>query len=140
MILLEQIKKDQFEARKSREAVKASLLTTLYSEALMVGKNDGNRETTDEETIKVIQKFLKGVNETLEALNHSSDGRVIIAIEEKKILESYLPKMASEEYVRAAVLELKAAGATNIGMIMKGLKEKFGSSLDGKMASMIAKE
>ena len=140
MSLLEQIKQDQFQARKAKDVVRASLLTTLLSEASMKGKNDGNRDTTDAECVQVVQKFLKGVNETLEALKFSSDGRVKIAQVEKEILESYLPKMASEQEVRDAVAALKAAGADNLGAIMKGLKDKFGSSLDGKMASAIAKE
>lgn len=141
MSLLETIKKDQFEARKSKDAIKASLLTTLYSEASMIGKNAGNRETTDDETIKVIQKFLKGVNETITILEKASNVASLgSSVREKEILEAYLPKMATEAEVRATVSELKAMGATNIGEIMKLLKLRFGSALDGKMASQLAKE
>ena len=141
MSLLETIKKDQFEARKSKDAIKASLLTTLYSEASMIGKNAGNRETTDDETIKVIQKFLKGVNETIAILEKANNVASLgSSVREKEILEAYLPKMATEAEVRATVSELKAMGATNIGEIMKLLKLRFGSALDGKMASQLAKE
>lgn len=142
MSLLEQIKNDQLTARKAKDSIKASLLTTLFSEASMKGKNAG-RETTDEEVVQVIQKFLKGVNETLKALEYSSDGRVKAACIEKDILESYLPKMASAEEIRAAVAEIAASGVdpkTKMGIVMKMLKDKFGASLDGKLASQIAKE
>ena len=111
MSLLEQIKRDQLEARKAKDVVRASLLTTLFSEASMKGKSDGNRESTDAECIQVVQKFLKGVNETLEALKFSSDGRVKIAIVEKEILGTYLPQMATEAQVRECVAQLKADGA-----------------------------
>lgn len=140
MSLIETIKQDQFAARKAKDVVRASLLTTLYSEAAMKGKNAGNRDSTDDEVTAVVQKFLKGVNETIEALKFSSDVRVKVAIVEKQLLEGYLPSMATEVEVRFAIAELKAAGASNVGDIMKGLKSKFGSSLDGKMASAIAKE
>lgn len=142
MTLLEKIKADQFSARKNKEALKSSLLTTLYSEAAMKGKNAG-RETTDEETTQVVQKFLKGVNETIGYLEKGGGDNteaLATATAEKEILEGYLPKMASEDQVRAAIVELKASGAANIGAIMKGLKDKFGSALDGKMASALAKE
>jgi uncharacterized protein YqeY len=142
MSLLETIKKDQFEARKNKEALKATLLTTLFSEAAMKGKN-ANRETTDEETVQVIQKFLKGVNETIGYLEKGGgdNAEALATVQaEKTILEAYLPKMASADEIRAEVAVLKSAGAANIGAIMKGLKDKFGSALDGKLASQLAKE
>ena len=142
MSLLETIKKDQFEARKSKEALKATLLTTLFAEASMKGKN-ANRDTTDEETVQVIQKFLKGVNETIGYLEKGGGDNteaLATANAEKAILEAYLPKMASADEIRAAVAALKADGATNIGEIMKLLKLQFGSALDGKLASQLAKE
>jgi uncharacterized protein YqeY len=141
-MLLEEIKRDQFEARKNKEALKATLLTTLYSEAAMKGKN-ANRETTDEETVQVIQKFLKGVNETIGYLERCGGDNVEAltnASVEKTILESYLPKMATVDEIRKEVLSLKAIGVSEIGAIMKHLKSVFGSSLDGKVAATIARE
>ena len=141
MSLAEKIKKDQFESRKNKDAVKASLLTTLYSEVSMKGKNAG-RETSDDEAIQVIQKFLKGVNETIGYLEKdlNKNEALEVAKVEKNILEGYLPKMASIEDIRAEISSLKSNGITNLGAIMKGLKDKFGSSLDGKLASQLAKE
>lgn len=141
MSLIQQIKQDQLIARMGKSTIKAVLLTTLYSEASNVGKNDGNRESTDDETIKTIQKFLKGVNETIAYLEKSGTNPDALAnvMIEKGILVAYLPKMASEDDIRSAVAELKAGGAANMGDIMKGLKQKFGATLDGKLASQLAK-
>lgn len=136
--LLQQIKNDQLAARKNKETIKAILLTTLIAEVSAVGKKE-NRETTNDEAIKVIQKFVKGNDETLEALKFSSDERVLIARTEKTILESYLPQMASEDAVKATVDKLKTNGCNNVGEIMKILKLQFGATLDGKMASRLAK-
>ena len=137
MSLLEQIKKDQFEARKNKESLKATLLTTLFSEAAMKGKNAG-RETTDEETVQVIQKFLKGINETIEYVTKVNNSEALATVTaEKAILEAYLPKMASADELEQAVGGLVASGLNNMGAIMKALKEKFGSSLDGKLASKV---
>ena len=140
-MLLEKIKADQLAARKNKEALKATLLTTLFSEVQMKGKNAG-RETTDDEATQVIQKFLKGVNETISYLDCAGGDNaeaLATARAEKEILEAYLPKMATEDEIKAEVASLKAAGAANIGAIMKGLKDKFGSTLDGKLASQLAK-
>ncbi len=140
-MLLEKIKADQLTARKNKEALKATLLTTLFSEVQMKGKNAGH-ETTDDEATQVIQKFLKGVNETISYLEKGGGDNteaLATANAEKEILEAYLPKMATEDEIKAEVAALKAAGAANIGAIMKGLKDKFGSTLDGKLASQLAK-
>ena len=139
-MLLEKIKADQLTARKNKEALKATLLTTLFSEAQMKDKNAGH-ETTDEETTQVIQKFLKGINESISYLEKGGiNPEALTTVRaEKEILEAYLPKMASEDEIKAEVAALKASGAANIGAIMKGLKDKFGSTLDGKLASQLAK-
>ena len=140
-MLLEKIKADQLAARKNKEALKATLLTTLFSEVQMKGKNAGH-ETTDDEATQVIQKFLKGVNETISYLDRAGGDNaeaLATARAEKEILEAYLPKMATEDEIKAEVAALKAAGAANIGAIMKGLKDKFGSTRDGKLASQLAK-
>lgn len=138
MSLLEQIKKDQFEARKNKESLKAVLLTTLFAEASMIGKNAGNRDTTDDETAKVIQKFLKGVNETIEFVTKGNNTEALATAQaEKAILEAYLPKMATADEIEKAVGDLVAEGINTMGAIMKALKEKFGSTLDGKLASKV---
>ena len=46
--------------------------------------------------------------------------------------------MASDDDVREAVRRM--GDVQNVGQIMKSLKEKFGSTLDGKRASQIVKE
>lgn len=138
MSLLDQIKKDQFEARKNKESLKAVLLTTLFAEAAMIGKNAGNRDTTDDETVKVIQKFLKGINETAEFVAKAGNTEALATVQaEKVILEVYLPKMAPADEIEKAVGDLVGDGFNTMGAIMKALKEKFGSTLDGKLASKV---
>jgi hypothetical protein len=61
MSLIQTIKADQVQARKARSA-SASILTTLIGEAEMIGKNAGDRESTDEEVIAIIKKFIKNLD------------------------------------------------------------------------------
>jgi uncharacterized protein YqeY len=138
--MLNKIKSDQFDARKNKDSVKSSLLTTLYAEAAMIGKNNGNRNSTDDEVIKVMHKFLKGINETISILSAGKSERYFIALQEKDIIESYLPKVASQQEVETAIVHLIDSGITKMGDIMKSLKDKFGTSLDAKQASVLIKE
>ena len=143
MTLLEKIKQDNIAARKAKDTVKSALLTTLVSEISNIGKNDGNRETTEPESIAVVKKFIKGVDETLKALEFSSNTRVLVAIEEKKILESYLPTQLSEIELTAVVDQIISTLADRspkqMGVVMKRLKEMHDGRYDGKIASGIIK-
>lgn len=145
MSLLQQIKDQQLAARLKKDALASALLTTLYSEAQMVGKNKG-QETTDDEVIAVVRKFLKGVNETLEALrgsiNRQDDARCTTALREKEILESYLPQSPDRASMVAALQEVLASDskAPNIGLLMGVLTKKFGAALNKAEASALAKD
>ena len=143
MTLLEKIKQDNIAARKAKNTAKSALLTTLVSEISNIGKNDGNRETTEPESIAVVKKFIKGVDETLKALEFSSDGRVLVAQLEKEVLESYLPTQLSVEelslVIAALVSNLPDRSLKQMGAVMKMLKEQYDGQFDGKTASGIIK-
>ena len=88
-MILEKIKNASLAARKAKEALAATLLTTLYSEAVNVGKNNGNRDTTDAEAVAVVKKFLKGVDETISYLEKTGGDNataLTTARSEKEIL------------------------------------------------------
>lgn len=139
MSLLEKLKTDSLQARKAGEAerVRATLLTTLISDIAMVGKNAGNRAATDGEAEGVLRKFLKS---NLEAQSVVKDeGRLMTLRAEADVLESYLPKMAGEAEVRAAVAEIVAnlpeRSPKAMGAVMAELKTRFGANFDAKTAS-----
>lgn len=133
MSLLEQIKNDQITARKASEKTEASLLTTLIGEASAIGKNAGNRETTDAEVIAVIKKFIKNIDETVTALtDRNQDASQFIT--ERNVLERYLPKQLNE-----AELFKLAASQSSMPEFMKFLKENYAGQYDGKLASTVAK-
>ena len=142
-MLLEKIKADSLKARKEKDSIKSSLLTTLYSEALMLGKNKRNDLPTDEETLCTVHKFLKNANETKSILKNQLKGLMdnIFKIDEEiKILESYIPVMMSEEELVILIGNIIRINGNNLGIIMKKLKENYNGLYDGKIASTIVKE
>lgn len=144
--LLETLQKDQLQSRKDRDAIKTSLLTTLFSEAVNVGKNQGNRASTDEEVIAVIKKFVKGSKENIEIYTKTGKTEALaLATQELDILQTYLPKSVSEEVLIGRIhsimfdLNLPKESAS-LGKVIKALKTEFGSTLDGALASKLVKE
>lgn len=135
MSLLETIKSHALDARKRRDNIAAPFLTTLLSEASAPGLNDGKRASSDEEVLAVVRKFLKNNAEVL--LVRPND---TVSQTEKQILEGYLPHQLSDGELRAALMAIaRDAGITTVtqkdmGVLMKGLKERYNGQYDGKAA------
>lgn len=140
MTLIQQIKQDQLAARKSKDAVASSLLTTLIGEAEMVGKTAGNRETTDEEVIAVVKKFVKNINETVVVVTKSET--IADLVKERQLLEKYLPlqltRLDIEKFLAKTKHEI-SAGPKDMGKLLATLKATYPGQYDGKMASEVAK-
>jgi uncharacterized protein YqeY len=138
MSLMQRIKTEQLEARKKKDVIKASLLTTLIGEATAIGKNDGNRETTDAEVVAMVKKFLKNIEETMKVAD------TFQAREEKLILIDLLPTQLSEQELKTTVwllgTEVGATTSKDMGKIMKVLKERYDGQYDGALASKLIKE
>ena len=143
IMLLDSIKNDQLQARKNKNEISTALLTTLYSEAVNIGKNAGNRTSTDDEVIAVIRKFIKAANENKEIYTKANNTKQVSIIEtELNILNSYLPQSISEADIIAlcvSVTQDKTKSPALMGGIMKELKAKYGSQLDTAVASQLVK-
>lgn len=137
--LMERIKADSLVARKAKDARLAALLTTLLAEAAKVGKDAGNRETSPDEALAVLRKFLKNVAETMAARPQDEN-----AAWERVVLEAYLPAQLSEEALKAEVLlivgSLPEVSPKATGIVMARLKAGFNGRYDGSMAARLVKE
>ena len=141
MSLMQQIREKQLAARKSGLA-EAVLYTTLLGEAAMIGKNDGNRETVDAEVIAVVKKFIKNIDDTIFHLSrrdNTASEQILLLTAERKCLEQFLPSQLSEDAIAQFVKSQIEAGNSNMGGIMKALKEQHEGQYDGKLASSIIK-
>lgn len=131
-MLIETIRTQQLAARKSGGPF-AAALTTLLSEASMIGKNDGNRITTDAEVVAVVKKFIKNLDETIQAIE-SRGGLATPQIAERAMLSSFLPQQLDEIALREI-----ATGYSSLPEFMKRLKDAYPGQYDGKLASMVGK-
>lgn len=135
MSMIENIQANQLAARIAKNQIKSNLLTTLLGEARSIGKNNGNRETTDEEVIKLITKFIKGITETLSLLK-PEDSRFSILVEEQEILKSYLPTQLTTEEIKFIILK-NFPEKTAVGPVMAFFKSNYSGLYDGKAVSSL---
>lgn len=141
MTIITALKTKSLQLRKERNPI-ASSIQFAISEIEKIGKNSGNRITTEDEAIKVVQKLIATVDENIAfAIKENDNGRQIHLNHEKQILQSVLPKMVSESEVRSAMLlEFNDKPISNKGEVMKWAKTKWGALVDMKQVNTIAQE
>jgi uncharacterized protein YqeY len=127
-------------AMKSGDTRRTMAIRGLLAEISRVEK-DVRREATDDEIITLVKRERARREEALGFAKQAGRADLIEQDEaEAKVLAGYLPAELSADEVRAAIAEIVAGGANQMGPLMKALREKFGARLDGKIASTLAKE
>jgi uncharacterized protein len=141
MSLKQKLQEDLRTAMKSGEKLRTMALRGIIAEVSRVEVADtARKEVTDADVIQVIKRERARREESLEFARKAGRADLVEQNEaEAKILESYLPAAVSADEVRAAVNEIIAGGANQIGPVMKALRDRFGALLDGKVASDIVK-
>ena len=141
--MLKKLRKDMIQAKKDRDSFKSGVLATLLAEATMIGKNDGNRETKDEEVLRYINKCVKNLNETI-TLKKESEKSFETESAEIVILETYLPKKMTHDELSDLIDEkidsLPEKSMKMMGKVMGLLKATHDGLYDGKIASGMVKD
>jgi len=138
MSLLETLKKDQMDARRAKDGVTVTLLSTLIGEAVKVGKDAANRDSTDDEVIRTIKKFINNCEDTRTHLVAFS-GDTGHLDRELALYNRYVPKQLSEQALEVIILTMKQTSDTfDMKNIMAALKSQYAGTYDGKLASAVA--
>lgn len=162
MTLIDSITKEALAARKAamkntdpeikaHNKMVAELIVGIQGDIKAIQKSstkDGKMPDIDDETcMRALRSALKGQEETLRLIEEAGQ---INRVEEVKMkistIKGLMPEVASEEEVRQEIQNLINKETSNglpkgfMGVIMKELNSKFGTSLDRSMASRLAKE
>jgi uncharacterized protein YqeY len=139
MSVTDQIRRAALQMRKDRDPL-AVKLTFAISEIDKVGKNDGNRATTEDEAIKTIQKIIATIDQNQKLVDAGSAVAEDLA-RERQILESFLPQMASDAEVRDLLRTVIGdEKPKNKGIAMKVIRDEYGARVDMRRAGEIVTE
>ena len=131
MKLQAQIKKDLSSAMKAKDDVKKHTLRVVIGE---LGRSD-KKELSDDEVIKVLRKLIKSEKEVLDKKGDDSDSEYI------NIIESYLPKMATDEEIKIWIKQnIDFSQFKSKMQAMGSIMKHFGSLADGNMVRKILQE
>ena len=142
-MLKEQINADLKTAMLARNAFETTVLrglkASILDEEVKLGKREEGLNNNEIETL-----VAREVKKRKEAASLLDEERAENELKEAEILSRYLPEMASEEEIRAAVKdEISTMGEVSIkqmGTIIGKMKAKFGNSADGAVLAKIVKE
>jgi uncharacterized protein YqeY len=140
MPLLDQLQKDLAAAMKAREEARLSAIRMVKA-ALMKEKVDSPKPLDEAAEQRVLAMLIKQRRDAAEM--YRKGGRPEQADKEEaelKLIETYMPALASEEAIDAAIAEaLAETGATTakqMGLVMNAVKAKLaGQRIDGQMLS-----
>jgi len=144
MSFMEKISADIKTAMLAKDKDRLSVLRDIKSK-MMLEATSGSGDVSDESAMKIIMKLHKQRTET--HVLYVEQNREDLAAEEKyqaDVLETYLPKMMSEEEiaaeVKAAIEQTGAAGPQDLGKVMGILSGKLAGKADGKVIATLVKE
>ena len=147
MPLVDQIQKDIVAAMKAREEAKLSTLRMVKS-ALQNKSIEKMAPLDDKEAQQVLSTLIKQRKDSVEQF--TKGGRQEMADKEAAeitVIESYMPKAASEADitagVKAVVAEMGSSTMKDMGNVMKSVMAKFatqGMRVDGKVVSEAVKK
>lgn len=145
MNFTERINQDIKNAMLAKEKERLAVLRDIKSKLLLEATSGGSGELTEEVANKIVLKLHKQRMETYQI--YVDQGRTDLAEEElfqAKVLEDYLPKMMTDDEVRAIIAakitEIGASGPQDMGKVMGPVSGQLAGKADGKRVSELVKE
>jgi uncharacterized protein YqeY len=127
-------------ARKERDKLRTTVLTTFISE-IRNREIEMGREASDEDIQPLLVTAIKRRREAAEQMR--AGGREELAAKEEQesgMLQAYLPPQLTEDEVRALVRDAIAGGAGDLGAVMKAVMPRAKGKFDGKELNRIVRE
>jgi uncharacterized protein YqeY len=128
------------QARKAQDKERTLLLSTVVA-AVKNREIELKRDLTDADVVEVLRKGIKTRQDSV--TQYDQAGRGELAARERaqiKIIEEFLPPSVDPEEIRAAARAAVAAGAKDVGALMKVLMPQFKGRADGKLINDVARE
>ena len=143
MSLMEKLTADMKEAMKHGEKERLSVIR-LVRGAVRQAEIDGKKTLSDDEIIGVITKEVKMRRDSIEEFERGSRADLVEKMQaEIAILMPYLPEQLSADEVRriveAAVSEVGATTAKDMGKVMGVLMPRVKGRADGKLVNEIVR-
>lgn len=141
-----QLKVDFKTALKDKDRLRKGVITIVLSNIKSAEKEkqlkekNTSVELNDDEVLSIISTELKQTKDSLTEYKKADRHDLVLQEQEKvAILESYLPKQLTEEEITMLAVELGIEKGSNLGKSIGLLRQKLGSSAEGKLITQVVK-
>lgn len=138
-MLIDELKKANMEALKSKNKNVRAILSVVINKYNLarIELSTKGKEIADADLLGIIQKTVKELeDERAGYLSVNNTQRVEEIDEQMKTIQSYLPKMLTEEEIKNEILSLEDR---SIPSVMKHFKENFAGKVDMGLVNRIAR-
>ncbi len=138
-MLIDELQKANITALKEHDKSARAVLSVVISRYKLQGieMKSAGKEINDQDMIKIITKVLKELDEEKEGYQKVNNIEEVESVnKQQEIIKKYLPKMLSEEEIRAEINKLEDK---SIPSIMKHFKANFDGKVDMGLVNRIAK-
>lgn len=139
-MLIEELEKANITALKARDNITRAVLSVVinrYRLQAIEAKSRG-KAIGDPELVKIITKVIKELDEEKEGNVKANRLEEVANIEkQRKVIEQYLPKLLSEDEIRAIIAKLDDK---SLPSVMKHFKMNYDGQVDMSVVSKIARE
>ncbi len=135
----DEIKKANVEAMKNKDTVARAFYSVLMNKIMLekINKREKGQELTDADTSNIIQKMIKELGDEKENYQKAGNMAEVEHISRQlEIAKTYLPKMLSEDEIKA---EIKKLGDNSIPVVMKHFKQNFNGKVDMRLVQEVLK-
>ena len=139
-MLIDELKKAQMEALKTKDTLKRSLLQIVTGKVKLaeIEKRTKNESINDDDVLLVINKVIKELDEEILAFKNANRLEKVEELsKQKEILEAYLPAKLTEEEIKEIINSLEDKSMPNI---MKHFKQNYLGKCDMKLVNKLANE
>ena len=138
--LKERLRADLNSARRERDKLRTTVLTTFLSE-IRNREIELGKEVGDDEVQALVTTSIKRRREAAEQMRAGAREELAAKEDQEAVmLQAYLPPQLEESDVRAFVREAIAAGAGDLGAVMKAVMPKTKGRFEGKELNRIVRE
>ena len=138
--IFEDLQKANIETMKNHDKVAHEIVSLVFGKCKneAIDKGYPDRKLPDPETLRIIQKTIKELEEEKLAFEKAERAeKVEILNAQMELLNKYLPKQLSEDEIRAIIASLEDK---KIPSVMKHFKANYQGQVDNSLVSKIAKE
>lgn len=138
-MIYQQLKEANVAALKNHDANARAILSVLLNKIKLVEieKRTANADLTDADVVAVLQKTLKELDEEKQAFERAGRTENVHALNAQiAFVSAYLPKMMTDEEIKAEILALSDK---SVPSVMKHFKANFAGKCDMRRVQEVLK-